>query len=150
MNHIAPGQQTVTASLVVDGARAAHAFYRDAFGAEIGTTLVGGDLVMYSELTIEGTMLTLSDPMPEVGLAAPGPQAPVASSLLLWVPDVDATVARAVELGARLVTEVQDQFHGDRTGVIRDPFGHRWIIGTHQRDMTEAEMQAAMETWMAG
>lgn len=72
------------------------------------------------------------------------------ASFTVWVEDVDATVARAVELGARVVSEVEDQLHGDRTGVVRDPFGHRWIIGTHLCDMTEAEVHQAMERGMSG
>ncbi|WP_188037699.1 VOC family protein [Actinotalea sp. JY-7885] len=144
VQHIPPGQPSVTANLVVRDGLAMLDFYRRAFDAEILLRLVADDVLMYSEVRIAGTVVTVSDEMPEFGVVAPDPQGAVHASFTLWVPDADATFARAVAAGATPVSEPADQFHGDRTGVLRDPSGHRWLIATHLEDMTEAEMAARM------
>jgi PhnB protein len=146
---IPSGFHTLTPALVVDGAAAAIDFYVRALGAEVQLRLDAGPIVAHSELRIGDSVVTVCDPMPDYGLVAPDPAGPVASSLMLYCEDVDAVHARAVAAGATLVTEVSDQFHGDRVGAVRDPFGHRWVIATHTEDMSGAEMQRRMDAWMA-
>jgi PhnB protein len=67
---------------------------------------------------------------------------------MLYVPDVDAVYQRALDAGARPLTPIKDEFHGDRMGGIRDPFGHRWIIATHTEDVAPDEMKRRVDTWM--
>lgn len=141
---------TVTANLVVDGGAAALEFYEQAFGAEVVLRLVGPDgMIMHSEIRIGDTLLTVSDQMEEFGLRAPDPSEPVAASLLIYCDDARALHARAIAAGATKVSDVADQFHGDRAGSLRDPFGHRWTIATNLEDMSEAEMQRRMDEWLA-
>lgn len=149
VQHVPSGQDAVTANLVVRGGSAALDFYVRAFGAEVVMTLEAQGMLMYSEVRIAGTVVTVSDEMPEYGVAAPDPDGPVPVSFTLWVPDADAAFRRAVEAGATVVSEPADQFHGDRTGTLRDPSGHRWIVSTHLEDLTADEMRARMDEWMA-
>ena len=102
------------------------------------------DRIMFAELRVGDSLFTLADPMPELG-HGPDPDAPVSSWITLYTEDVDAVYARAVEAGATAINEPVDQFHGDRAGSLRDPFGHRWALAAHTEDMTEAEMQRRME-----
>lgn len=147
--HVSPGQSTVTANLVVRGGPAALDFYVRAFDGEVIMTLEADGMLMYSEVRIAGTVVTVSDEMPEYGVAAPDPDGPVPASFTLWVPDVDAMFRQAVDAGARVVSEPADQFHGDRTATLRDPSGHRWIVATHLEDLTPEQMKARMDEWMA-
>jgi PhnB protein len=141
---------SVTANLVVDGGAAALEFYEQAFGAEVVMRLVGpGGKIMHSEIRIGDTLLTVSDQMEEYGLRAPDPSEPVASSMMIYCDDARALHARAVAAGATKVSDVEDHFHGDRAGSLRDPFGHRWIVATNIEDVSEAEMQRRMEEWLA-
>ena len=103
--------------------------------------------LMHAELRIGDSLITVAEPFP--GSVAPDPEQPVPASLLLYTEDVDAVYARAVQAGATPVNEPADQFHGDRAGSLRDPFGHRWMLATHTEDMTEAEMQRRMEEAMS-
>jgi PhnB protein len=147
-NFMPSGFHTLTPGLVVDGGAAAIDFYVRAFGAEVLLRLDAGETVAHAELRIGDAITTVCDAMPDYGLVAPDPEGPVASSLLLYTEDADAVHARAVAEGATLVTEVSDQFHGDRVGAVRDPFGHRWVIATRTEDMSAAEMQRRMDAWM--
>jgi PhnB protein len=92
--------------------------------------------------------MMFSDEFPEMGLVAPDPEKPVSASFMLYVPDVDAVYQRALDAGARPLTPIKDEFHGDRMGGIRDPFGHRWIIATHTEDVAPDEMKRRVDTWM--
>lgn len=82
--------------------------------------------------------------------AALAPQSPGSSGvgLLLYVEDVDQTVATAVEAGATVQREVQDQFYGDRSGTLTDPFGHMWTVATHIEDVSDEEMKRRMDELM--
>jgi uncharacterized glyoxalase superfamily protein PhnB len=115
--------------LVVRDARAALAWYADAFGARpVGDPYVDGDRIGHAELEVAGAPLYLADPYPELGLTGPG-DGGVAVSLHLEVPDVDTAVARARSAGATVERPVYDAPYG-RTGVIVDPYGHRWMLQT--------------------
>jgi PhnB protein len=147
---IPDGFHTVTPGIVVARGVEALDFYQRAFGAEVIRRLVMDGKLMHSELRIGDSIVTLSDEFPEYGIAAPDPEAPSASSLMIYVEDAGTLQDRAVDAGATLLNKVSDQFHGDRAGSIRDPYGHRWILATHTEDMSEAEMQRRMEEAMAG
>ena len=139
---IPEGYGTVTPYLIVDGAARAIEFYRQAFGAEETFRMEGpGGKVGHAEIKIGDSHVMLADEHPEMG--ARGPQSFGGSpiSLVLYVEDVDATVSRAVEAGAKLTRPVANQFYGDRTGGVEDPFGHAWYVATHVEDVSEEEMK---------
>ena len=144
MDAIPDGYHSLTPHLFVDGAARALDFYERAFGAEVVRRLVMGDRIMFAEVRVGDSLFTLADPIPDHG-APPDPQAVVSAWITLYTDDVDAVYTRAVEAGATAINEPADQFHGDRAGSLRDPFGHRWALATHTEDMTEAEMQRRME-----
>jgi len=100
---------------------------------------------MHAAVRIGDSTVMLVDEMPEWG--ALGPKALKGSpvTIHLYVDDVDAVVARAVKAGAKVTMPVADQFWGDRYGQLEDPFGHRWSVGTHVRDVSPQEMQKAMQ-----
>jgi PhnB protein len=148
-NPIPDPYRSLTPSLVVDGGVEAIDFYRRAFGAEVVRKLEMGGKIMHAELRIGDSLFTLSDAMPDFGFVAPGPDGDQHSSILIYTEDVDALYARAVEAGAETINPPSDQFHGDRAGSVRDPYGHRWALATHTEDMTEEEMQRRMEEAMA-
>ena len=140
-----PGSHSVSPYLICDGADDAIAFYVRAFGAEELVRLPGPEgRIMHACLRINGSTVMLSDEFPEQGMVGPTRLGGSPVTIHLMVPDVDATFARAVARGATPTMEVADQFWGDRYGALRDPFGHNWSIGTHVRDMTPEEIQAAM------
>src|SRR4051812_28587057 len=135
---IPEGFHTVTPVLTVEGGVEALAFYERAFGAEVLRRLVMGGKLMHSELRIGDSIVSVSDAFPEYGSVAPEADAPVPVALLIYTEDADAFYTRAVEAGATGVNPPADQFHGDRAGSLRDPYGHRWMIATHIEDMSEA------------
>ena len=148
---IPDGFHTLTPHLVCRDAAAAIAFYVKAFGAIEQGRLPGPDgKLVHAMIRIGDSPLMLVDEMPEWG--ALGPQSLKGSpvTIHLYVEDVDAAVARAVDAGAKITMPVADMFWGDRYGQIEDPFGHHWSIATHIRDVSPEEMQAAMSKQRSG
>lgn len=136
---------TVTPHLVCAGAAKAIDFYKKAFGAEEVMRLEGPDgSLWHACVAIGGSPVMLVDEFP--GMGSLGPKALKGSpvTIHLNVPDADAFVERAVKAGATIKMPVSDAFWGDRYGQIEDPFGHRWSVATHIRDMTVEEIKAAM------
>lgn len=126
---------------VADAARAID-FYARAFGAKEKFRLVEpGGRVGHAEIDFDGITLMLSDEYPECGIRAPDPQAGTCVTIHLHVDDADAIVANAVAAGATLEMAPADQFYGERSGTVRDPFGHRWNIGHEIEAVDPAEMQ---------
>jgi len=111
--------------------------------------LVMGGKLMHSELLIGNSIVCVNDSFPEFGSVAPDADEPVPVALMIYTEDCDAVFAQAVQAGATAVNEPADQFHGDRAGSLRDPYGHRWMIVTHIEDMSEAEMQRRTEEAMS-
>jgi PhnB protein len=139
------GFTAVTPYLVCEGAAEAIEFYRRAFGAEVVTRHDGpGGAVMHAEVRINGSMIMLGDAQPERGYVGPKALKGSPVSIMLYVDDADATVARAQKAGAKVTQPVSDMFWGDRYGTVDDPFGHHWAVATHVRDVTEQEMAEAM------
>lgn len=144
VNPVPDGMHTLTPHLVCRDAAAAIAFYQKAFGAvELARLLGPQGKLMHALLRIGDSPLMLVDEFPDWG--AVGPQSLKGSpvTLHLYVEDVDAAVERAVAAGSKLTMPVADMFWGDRYGTLEDPFGHRWPIATHVRDLSPEEIQAA-------
>jgi PhnB protein len=142
------GYHTVTAYLTVDDAEAAIDFYRNAFGATEHMRLQMGDKIAHADVLIGDTHVMLSDEFPDMDKLGPKARGGATSSLMVYVPDVDAAFGKAVAAGAEVVRPVVDQFYGDRSGWLRDPFGHEWTISTHVEDVWDEEMHQRMQAMM--
>lgn len=135
---------------VADAARAID-FYREAFGATEKFRLVEpGGRIGHAEVDLGGATLMLSEEFPECGIRAPDPAHGHCCTVHLHVDDADATIARAVAAGARLDREPSDAFYGERSGVVIDPFGHRWNIGHSIENVEPGEMQRRYDALFAG
>ena len=141
------GVQDVIPSLVSRNANSAIEFYKAAFGAKEEMRMMSPDgrAVWHAELRIGDAIFFINDAMPGGPNEAPGPAHKPTSSVQLYVPDVDAVWARALEAGASVAMPLQDQFWGDRMGVLVDPFGQPWGLSTRVRAMTMDEMRKAGE-----
>lgn len=132
--------------LCVSDTAAAIAFYEAAFGARETMRLQMPDgRVGHAEIAVGPTTLMRSDPFPEVGIDAPDESRGAAVTIHLHVDDADAVIARAVEAGARLTVPPRDQSHGERSGAVRDPFGHRWLVGHEIERVSPDEMQRRLD-----
>lgn len=139
---IPEGQHSLTVYMGVSPAAEAIEFYKKAFGATEMFRLEGpGGTVGHAELQIGDSRMMLSEPCDQGGFNSPEPGAKTPFAMHLYVPDVDEQFKRAVAAGATVVTEVEDMFYGDRSGSVRDPFGHLWFIGTHKEDLTPDEIR---------
>ena len=139
---IPDGYNGVTPYLIVDDAARAIEFYKEAFGAsEVYRFDAPGGRVGHADVKIGDTHVMLADEHTEVGARSPKTIGGSPVSLSLYVGDVDATVAKAVEAGARVIRPVANQFYGDRTGGVEDPFGHVWYVATHVEDVSDEEMR---------
>jgi PhnB protein len=141
--YIPEGLRSLTTHLVVPNALEAIEFYKKAFGAELESHAPGATpgSTIHAALKIGDAALFLADEMPESKAKSPSKLGGTTTSLMFYVSDVDAVVARAVKNGAMLAMPVSDQFWGDRYGQVIDPFGHLWEIGTHKEDLTEDELR---------
>jgi PhnB protein len=146
VKHIPEGWHAVTPYLVVKDAARAIEFYGKAFGAkELMRLAEPGGRIGHAEIKIGGDHVMLADEYPKQGHRSPQSLGGSPVRIHLYVEDVDAVASRAVEAGAKTLMPVADQFYGDRSSSIEDPFGHIWIIATHKEDMTPAEMQKRFE-----
>ena len=134
--------QALTPYLVVKGAAEAIAFYAKAFGAkEVFRLSEPSGKVGHAELEIRGSRFMLADEYPDFGALAPSSIGGSPVSLHLYVDDVDRVVEGATAAGATVLRAVKDEFYGDRTGMIADPFGHKWHVSTRKEEVPPAEMQ---------
>jgi PhnB protein len=146
VNPIPEGMHTVTPHLVCAGAGAAIDFYKKAFGAAETARIPGpGGKLIHASIRIGDSTVMLVDEMPEWGSLGPKALKGTPVVIHLYVDDVDAFTARAVAAGAKVTMPVADMFWGDRYGQLEDPFGHRWSVATHVRDVSPADMQQAMQ-----
>ena len=141
-SHVSPGYHTVVPYITVRGAAKAIEFYTAAFGAtEVMRFEMGGGLLAHAEIEVAGSRVMLADEMPEWGNRGPQTLGGATGGLCVFVPDVDAAFARAVAAGATVLRPVMDQFYGDRSGTVTDPFGQVWTLATHFEDVPVDEMQ---------
>ncbi|MFT3953191.1 MAG: VOC family protein [Piscinibacter sp.] len=135
------GMHSLTPHLVCDDAAAAIEFYKTAFGAVEAMRLPGpGGKLMHAMVRIGDSALMLVDAFPQMGALSPKSLNGSPVTIHLFVPDTDATMARAATAGATVTMPPQDMFWGDRYGQLTDPFGHRWSVATHLEDLTPEQI----------
>ncbi len=141
---IPEGMHTVTPDLVCKGAAEAIEFYKNAFNAaEMGRLPGPEGKLMHAMIRIGDSFVMLVDEFPEWGSLGPKTLKGSPVTIHLYVEDVDAFIERAVAAGAKITMPVADTFWGDRYGQLEDPFGHRWSVATHVRDMSPEEIEQA-------
>ncbi len=147
---IPQGYHTVTPSLCVAGAAKAIDFYKKAFGAEERMRFPAPDgSIMHAELTIGDSIIMLADEMPEQGGRGPKSIGGTPVSFFIYRENVDAAWKQAVGAGAKEIMPLADQFWGDRTGCLEDPFGHQWWLAQHIQDLTPEQLQKNAEAFYA-
>lgn len=140
----------VTAYLMVHDAAAAMAFYTRVFGAkEVFRMEMPGGKVGHAEVRLGDSIIMLADEFPEMGCVGPKTIGGTPVTLLVYFEDCDAVIQQALAAGATVKMPARDQFYGDRSGTITDPFGHLWTIATHKEDLTKEEVDRRMAEMMA-
>lgn len=144
---IPDGYHSVTPYIIVDGAADAIQFYEKAFGANEVLRMPMGDKIGHAEIKIGDSHVMLADEFPDRDIRGPKARGGVTSSLMIYVDDVDTTFQRALDAGGKVDGDmaVKDQFYGDRSGTLIDPFGHKWTIATHVEDVSEDELKRRMD-----
>ena len=147
---IPKGYHTVTPSIFVAGAARAIDFYKKALGAEEKSRFPSPDgTIMHAEIKIGDSIIMLADEMPEQGGKSPKSYGGTPVSFFIYQENVDAAWKRAVDAGGRPVMPLADQFWGDRAGCLEDPFGHKWWLAQHIKDMTPEELRQAAESFFS-
>jgi len=132
----------MTPYLIVSDAARALQFYQKAFGATELMRFPGPNgKIMHAEMKLGDSRLMLSDENREMGARSPQSVGGASTFFHLYVEDVDRLASQAVAAGAKVLRPVQDQFYGDRSGIVEDPFGHIWNIATHKEDLTPEELE---------
>jgi uncharacterized glyoxalase superfamily protein PhnB len=143
---IPKGYHTVTPSLFVAGAAKAIDFYKKALGAQELMRFPGPDgKIMHAEIKVGDSIIMLADEMPDMGGRGPQSIGGTPVSFFVYGENVDAAWKRAVDAGAKEVVPLADQFWGDRTGCLQDPFGHQWWLAQHVQDLTPEEIRKNAE-----
>ncbi|QTD55549.1 VOC family protein [Parasphingorhabdus cellanae] len=143
------GYHSVTTYLTVDDAAAAIEFYKKAFGAEEIMRMPMGDKIGHADILIGDSHVMLADEFPDMDKLGPKARGGATSSLMIYVENADAAFDQAVAAGATAVRPVEDQFYGDRSGWVKDPFGHEWTLSTHIEDVSPEELNRRMAEMMA-
>ncbi len=139
---IPDGYHTATPYLIVRGGANAIEFYKKAFSAKEVMRVEGPQgKVGHAEIKIGDSPIMLADEFPEMGFRSPQSLGGAGMALLLYVEDADAMFQQATAAGGKVVKPLQDQFYGDRSGTIEDPFGHVWTVATHKEDLSHEEIQ---------
>jgi PhnB protein len=148
---IPPGYHTLTPHIIVSDAKKAADFYQKAFGAEVrGMAQAPDGVIIHAEVKIGDSIMMFNEEVPHMGVLSPNTtKASTCVTLHMYVKDADKTFADAVAAGAKVIMPLEDQFWGDRYGTVEDPFGHRWSIATHIKDMSPEEMKGAMDEAIA-
>lgn len=135
------GYHTITPYLSLKGAAAAIDFYKKAFGAtEVMRMAQPDGRIGHAELQVGDSRVMLADEAPDMDFRSPQAIGATPVHLHMYVTDVDAVVSQAVGAGARVLRPVQDQFYGDRSGTVADPYGHVWHVSTHKEDLSMEEI----------
>ena len=146
---IPAGYHSITPYLIAKNAGEAIEFYKEVFGAEETMRLEGpGGSVAHAELRIGTSMLMLAEEHPQMNALAPQSPGSSGVGICFYVEDCDAVFERAVAKGANIQRPLQDQFYGDRSGTLVDPYGHQWTIATHIEDLSNEEIQQRMAEMM--
>jgi len=146
---IPEGYHAITPYLSVRDANRAIAFYTKAFGAKLKLRMdAPGGKIGHAEIRIGDSIVMLADESPEMEFMSQQTRGGTTILIYLYVKDVDATVAQAVGAGAKATRPVKDQFYGDRSGEVEDPFGHRWYVATHIEEVTPAQVRKRMAEMM--
>jgi PhnB protein len=147
---IPKGYHTVTPSLFVVGAAKAIDFYKKALGAEEVMRFPAPDgTIMHAELRIGDSIIMLADEMPDQGGRGPKSIGGTPVSFFVYRENVDAAWKRAVDAGGKPIVPLADQFWGDRTGCLEDPFGHQWWLAQHIQDLTPEELRKNAEAFFS-
>jgi PhnB protein len=147
---IPDGYHNVTPYLFVRGAASAIDFYKTAFGATETVRMPGPDgRIMHAEVKIGDSIVMLADENPSTGVMSPQTIGGYSVGLHVYVENVDAVVQKAVENGAKTLRPIKNQFYGDRSGSLLDPFGHMWSVATHVEDVSPEEMRKRMKAAMS-
>ena len=141
---IPDGYHSVTPYLICDGAADAIEYYKKAFGATELFRMDHEGRVGHAELKIGDSPIMLADEYPQMGYRSPKALGGTPVSIMIYVPDVDTVYQQAIDAGATVVKPLQDQFYGDRSGTVTDPFGHVWTVATHKEDVSMEEMNRRM------
>jgi PhnB protein len=140
---IPDGYHTATPYLVVKGAADAIEFYKSAFGATELFRMAGPDgKIGHAEIKIGDSPIMLADEHPEMGAVSPATLGGSPVSMLLYFDDVDAVFPKVVDAGAEVLRPLKNQFYGDRSATLKDPFGHTWTIATHVEDVPPEELES--------
>ena len=146
---IPEGHERATPYLCCRDAARAIEFYKNAFGAtELSRLAEPGGKIGHAEIKIGESVIMLSDEYPDMGVRSPLALGGTPVSIHMYVKDVDALAKQAVAAGAQLERPVADQFYGDRSASLKDPFGHRWHISTHKEDVSPEEMRKRYDAYM--
>jgi PhnB protein len=138
---IPEGYHSVTPYLVMKGAARALDFYKSAFGAQELFRMDGPNgTIGHAEMKIGDSIIMLADESPETGHLGPDMERGTPVGMMVYVEDCDAVFHRAVGAGAKEMRPLEDQFYGDRSGTVKDPFGHVWMISTHKEDLSPEEI----------
>lgn len=143
---IPEGYHTVTPYLSIKGAAEAIEFYKRAFGAvELFRMETPTGEIGHAEIKIGDTSIMLADECDEIAFRSPHTLGGSSIGLHVYLKDVDDKFVQAVNAGAKVIKPVQNQFYGDRSGTLEDPFGHRWFISTHVEDVSPEEITRRAE-----
>ena len=147
---IPTGFHSITPHLIIRDAARAIEFYKQAFGAKEIARMPGpdGKSIMHAEIQIGDSRIMLADEAPERDIRSPQTLGGTPVSIMLYVDDVDARYNKAIAAGAKELRPVKDQFYGDRSGCITDPFGHQWTIATHKENVSAEEIDRRMAAMM--
>ncbi len=151
VSYVPEGYNSITPYLIIKGAAQAIEYYKKVFGATEVVRMDGPDgKVGHAELKIGDSRIMVADENPSMGQGHASATSIGASpvSLYLYLPDVDRVIQRAAAEGAKILKPVQDQFYGDRSGFIQDPFGHLWGVATHIEDVAPKDMKERMKKVM--
>jgi PhnB protein len=142
------GYHSVVAAINMPGAAAAMDWYKKVFNATERMRLTEPDgKIAHGEIDFDGTVIMLAEENPAYN-RSPATLGGTSVVFSIYVPDADATVQKAVEAGATLISAAADQFYGDRTGRIEDPFGYKWMVSTHLKEVSVADMQKQLDDMM--
>ncbi len=141
---IPDGYHSVTPYLSIKGAAEAIEYYKKAFGATELFRMEHEGKIGHAEIKIGDSPIMLSDEYPEMGFNSPKTLGGTPIGIMIYVEDVDTIFSQAIKAGGVELKPLQDQFYGDRSGTLTDPFGHVWTVATHKEDVAPEEMEKRM------